>query len=157
MLKTLKKLRYYLKSKEAHFLYIDSKSFNKLKFLIFICIFFNKNYKWCQIRRHAYKNHKNIVVFALRWYGKNVKRRTNGYAKEMVSNGEAKICIYCGTKLNKDNATAEHIIPLSNGGNNTQVNLITCCKFCNNERGDTDFSEYLFSKRPYLKGKKFFI
>lgn len=152
-----KKLINFSKSKEAHFLYLDLKTFKRYRFLIWLVINFNKNYKWCEIYRKKYKNHTEIVVFALRWYGKNVKRRTNGFAKERVLTGEAIKCIYCDGRLTKENATAEHILPVASGGNNCQVNLIVCCLACNNERGDANFYEYLYSKKPQLKGMKLFI
>lgn len=153
----LKKLKNIKDSKDAHFLYIDNETFKRYRLIIWLMIYFNKNYKWCEIYRHTYKNHKNIVVFALRWYGKNVKRRTNGYAKEKVELGEAEHCIYCKERLTKENATAEHIIPVASGGNNAQVNLVVCCKSCNNQRSDQDFYEYIYSVRPELKGRRFFI
>lgn len=152
-----KKLKTIKDSKDAHFLYIDNKTFKKYKFVIWLIVYFNKNYKWCEIYRHSYKNHINIVVFALRWHGKNVKRRTNGYAKEKVELGEVKYCIYCKSKLTRENATAEHIVPVAAGGNNAQVNLVVCCKSCNNQRGDSNFYEYMYSVRPELKGRRFFI
>jgi 5-methylcytosine-specific restriction endonuclease McrA len=96
-------------------------------------------------------------VFALKWYGKNVKRRTNGFAKERVLTGEAKTCIYCDVKLTEKNATAEHVVPISQGGSNSKINLLVCYKQCNNDRGDDDFNEYLISKKPYLKGLKIYL
>lgn len=152
-----KKLKTFYKSKDAHFLYIDSENFKRYRLIIWLIIKLNKNYRWCEIYREQYKNHHKIVVFALRWYGKNVKRRTNGYAKEKVLSGEAKNCIYCDTLLTEDNATAEHVIPISQGGSNSKINLLVCCKKCNNDRGDDDFVEYLSSKKPHLKGQKIYL
>jgi 5-methylcytosine-specific restriction endonuclease McrA len=42
-------------------------------------------------------------------------------------------CAYCG---NKRNLTIDHIIPKSKGGENTWLNLITCCSSCNRTKGD---------------------
>ena len=118
----------------------------------------NKNYKSCEIFRKKYKLMEDFVVVGLKYNGKNVKRRTNGYAKEfLIENGEAS-CLYCETKLNNENATADHIIPISEGGNNTQVNLIVCCKDCNNERGNIEFKTYLSTKnKKYKKQDNLFI
>ena len=49
----------------------------------------------------------------------------------------------------------DHIIPISDGGNNCQVNLVVCCKDCNNERGNMDFKTYISIKKKNLKGKLF--
>jgi hypothetical protein len=37
-------------------------------------------------------------------------------------------CVYCG---NKRNLTVDHVIPKSRGGQNTWLNLVTCCSHCN--------------------------
>jgi 5-methylcytosine-specific restriction endonuclease McrA len=93
------------------------------------------------------------VVIGLKYNGKNVKRRTSGFAKEFLDENEGVNCIYCDTELHKENATADHIIPISDGGNNCQVNLVVCCKDCNNERGNMDFNTYVSIKKKNLKGK----
>ncbi len=118
----------------------------------------NKNYKSCEVLRKKYKMMEEFVVVGLKYNGKNVKRRTSGYAKEfIISHRDAK-CLYCESKLTKSNATADHIVPISDGGNNTQVNLIVCCKDCNNERGNTEFKTYLSMKnKNYKKINRLFI
>jgi 5-methylcytosine-specific restriction endonuclease McrA len=42
-------------------------------------------------------------------------------------------CTYCGSKKN---LTIDHIIPKSKGGQNTWMNLITCCSSCNRLKDD---------------------
>ena len=42
-------------------------------------------------------------------------------------------CTYCGSKRN---LTIDHIIPKSKGGQNTWMNLVTCCSSCNRLKGD---------------------
>jgi CRISPR/Cas system Type II protein with McrA/HNH and RuvC-like nuclease domain len=42
-------------------------------------------------------------------------------------------CTYCGSKKN---LTIDHIIPKSRGGQNTWMNLVTCCSSCNRLKGD---------------------
>lgn len=42
-------------------------------------------------------------------------------------------CVYCGTKKN---LTIDHILPKSRGGENSWLNLITCCSSCNRKKGD---------------------
>ena len=94
----------------------------------------------------------------MKWGGKNVKRRTTGLAKESLDEKKNARCIYCNRKLNIQNATMDHIVPISKGGNNCQVNLITCCFVCNNERGDMEFTKYLKLKNEkYRNVKEIFI
>lgn len=42
-------------------------------------------------------------------------------------------CVYCGSK--KD-LTLDHVVPKSKGGQNTWMNLVTCCFKCNLKKGD---------------------
>ena len=44
-------------------------------------------------------------------------------------------CAYCGLKFMQKDLTVEHIIPRSQGGNNSWHNLITACATCNNKKG----------------------
>lgn len=146
----LKIIRELYTSKHPHFLSVDKEIYFRWKFLIKMAVLFNRNYKSCEIFRKRYKFMQNFVVVGLRFNGKNVRRRTTGFAKEFLQYNRQPRCIYCNTLLSQDNATADHIIPISKGGNNTQINLVVCCKDCNNERGNTEFNKYLI-----LKNKKF--
>jgi hypothetical protein len=148
-------LKLLIMSKSEHFLSVDYKTYKRWKYLINISILLNKNYKSCEIYRKKFKSSRNIVVVGLKYSGKNVKRRTNGYAKDFIDNHRNSTCLYCGNKLNYENATADHIVPISNGGNNTQVNLIVCCKTCNSERGNIEFRTYLSKKNRKYKDIKF--
>jgi len=153
-LELIKKLFRIITIKDPHFLYFRYDEWKKIRYILPIILYFNKNYKKCLIFKKKYKNNSDIVIVGLRWYGKNVKRRTNGLAKEYLHQGKYKKCMYCSTELTHENATIDHIIPISNGGSNAQVNLIVCCRDCNSERGDTNFYQYLKTKRPVLDKEK---
>lgn len=45
-------------------------------------------------------------------------------------------CAYCGKNLLSlfDQATRDHIIPISRGGNNTKDNVIPACRSCNSKK-----------------------
>lgn len=45
------------------------------------------------------------------------------------------LCAYCGTALNADLMTREHIVPTSRGGGDTWMNCITACRPCNGRKG----------------------
>lgn len=47
-------------------------------------------------------------------------------------------CQYCGRK---SNLTLDHIIPRSNGGNNSWENLVTACEPCNLRKGNKSLLE----------------
>lgn len=151
----VKKIKTILKTKSAHFLSVDFKTYKKWKWLIKIAIRLNKNYKPCEIYRKKFKSLEDFVVIGLKYNGKNVRRRTSGWAKTFIKRNRNVKCIYCDIELNDDNATADHIVPISEGGNNTQVNLVVCCKDCNLERGNTGFKEYISFKNKKLKKEKY--
>ena len=156
-MRLVKILKFIYKAEHPHFLSVDKETYFKWSWLIKSVVGLNKSYKSCEIFRKKYKIMEDFVVIGLKYNGKNVKRRTSGFAKEFLDENESSDCIYCDTKLDKENATADHIIPISEGGNNTQVNLVVCCKDCNNERGNIDFKTYLSIKKKGIKFKKFFI
>ncbi len=147
-------IKFIRKSKDQHFISVDKEIWDKWSLLIRIAVWSNKNYVPCVIYRRKYKFLQNIVVVGLKWNGKNVKRRTSGFAKEFLKDNKSAKCIYCEKKLNPEIATTDHIIPISEGGNNTQVNLMVCCFDCNNERGNMKFIDYLRKKNPRYKGIK---
>lgn len=156
-MRLVKILKFIYKAEHPHFLSVDKETYFKWSWLIKSVVGLNKNYKSCEIFRKKYKIMEDFVVIGLKYNGKNVKRRTSGFAKEFLDENDSHNCIYCDTKLDKENATADHIIPISEGGNNCQVNLVVCCKDCNNERGNMEFKTYLSIKKKGLKIKKFFI
>lgn len=149
-MRLIKILKFIYKAEHPHFLSVDKETYFKWKWLIRFSVSLNKNYKSCEIFRKKYKIMEDFVVIGLKYNGKNVKRRTSGFAKEFLDENVGANCIYCDVELDKENATADHIIPISDGGNNCQVNLVVCCKDCNNQRGNLDFKEFMrLKKRDY--------
>ena len=140
--------------KDQHFLSVSKRDWIFWFWIIAPIVWLKKDYKFCLIYRKQYKFLSNIVVVGLKWSGKNVKRRTSGFAKQFVLENRNAKCIYCGNKLTRSNATTDHIIPISEGGNNSQVNLMVCCFSCNNERGSKPFFRYLREKNPKYKSVK---
>lgn len=45
-------------------------------------------------------------------------------------------CAYCGKELTLSAMTADHRVPKSKGGGNSNENLMPCCKECNHAKGD---------------------
>ncbi len=152
-MKLINTLKFLVTAKNQHFLSVDGNFYKKWKHFIRISLLLNPNYKSCEIYRKKYKNLKSFVVVGLKFSGKNVKRRTSGWAKEILKKNRSIKCIYCEVPLTNENATADHIVPISNGGNNCQVNLVICCENCNIERGNIEFNSFLVMKN--LKYKRF--
>ena len=154
-MKIIRILRSIRSAKHPHFLSVDKKTYKNWKWLIKATVNLNKNYKSCEIYRKKYKIMENFVVVGLKYNGKNVKRRTSGFGKNFVKTNRNSKCPYCETSLTLENATTDHIVPISNGGSNSQVNMIVCCKHCNGERGNLPFMEYLKIKNPKYKYSKY--
>ena len=57
-------------------------------------------------------------------------------------------CVYCGSRKN---LTVDHVIPKSRGGQNTWMNLVTCCSTCNRYKDNRTPEEagMRFLKQPY--------
>ena len=147
-------IKFILRSKDQHFISVDKKIWEKWSILIKLFVWLNTNYMSCVIYRKKYKFLENIVIVGLKWNGKNVKRRTSGFAKEFLLENKKAKCIYCEKALDESNATTDHIIPISEGGNNCQVNLLICCFDCNNQRGNMEFKQYLRIKNPKYRNTK---
>lgn len=53
-------------------------------------------------------------------------------------------CVYCLRGLDEEiRFTLDHLIPQSKGGDNHEINLVTCCKICNSRRGNTDVDVWI--------------
>ena len=52
-------------------------------------------------------------------------------------------CYKCGKQLTRFSATLDHIQPVSEGGDNSYDNLVSCCLHCNSKRRATPISEFL--------------
>lgn len=71
---------------------------------------------------------------------RNPKRRA------AIFNQDGNRCAYCLvdlTTLAQKYWTVDHINPRSNGGDNSEVNLITACHMCNSRRGDTPIHQFV--------------
>jgi len=150
-----KRLKRIYLAKNEHFLKVDFAFYRKWKLMIKILVSLNKSYIPCEIARKKFKVHRDFIVIGLKWNGKNVKRRTIGFAKDFVNNNRNAKCIYCEKKLTLENATTDHIVPIADGGNNCQVNLMVCCQPCNSQRGTIPFNKFLKYKNIKYKGSKY--
>lgn len=44
-------------------------------------------------------------------------------------------CQYCGVKKTMDELTYDHVLPRSQGGKTTWINIVTACEACNTRKG----------------------
>lgn len=52
------------------------------------------------------------------------------------------ICGYCARMFTVDKLSRDHIIPVSKGGKDNWLNVVTACKRCNNEKDDLSIDEW---------------
>ncbi len=52
-------------------------------------------------------------------------------------------CQYCGKQLTRFSATLDHIIPVTEGGENTYDNLTTACLSCNSQKNRRPVGDFL--------------
>jgi 5-methylcytosine-specific restriction endonuclease McrA len=52
-------------------------------------------------------------------------------------------CYYCRSKVDPNNRTIDHRIPLSRGGSHSVKNLVMACHQCNSSKSDKTEAEYL--------------
>ena len=75
---------------------------------------------------------------------KQMRKRLTETAKKQIFIRDKFECQYCGSK---EDLEIDHIIPLSQGGNNEDSNLITACHRCNSLKGDKKLKDFLENNR----------
>ena len=63
------------------------------------------------------------------------------YSKQNIILRDRRICQYCGKKCEKSNATVDHIVPESRGGETSFLNCVLACKACNSKKQDKTAKE----------------
>jgi hypothetical protein len=51
------------------------------------------------------------------------------------------ICAYCGNHFTSNHLSRDHIVPVSRGGENVWMNVVTACKECNSHKSDRTLKE----------------
>jgi len=69
--------------------------------------------------------------------------RNSSWWKKKISSGK---CYYCGDTFRPADLTMDHKIPLARGGTSDRINLVPCCKECNNKKKHmlpSEWDEYM--------------
>lgn len=64
--------------------------------------------------------------------------------KEKVRNNNT--CWYCGSTVNPEELTADHVFPRVKGGSNSVDNIVYVCRHCNSSKGKKDLMEWLIEQ-----------
>lgn len=86
------------------------------------------------------------------WQAKNRERRKAGQwtkeAREWWDSLVDPLCSYCGAPA----TVANHVIPVSEGGNGSKANMAPACTHCNNTKQQMGFGEFM--RRRLLREKE---
>lgn len=73
---------------------------------------------------------------------KRIPQRNNvKFSRKNVMQRDNLTCQYCGHKFSKKELTLDHILPRSRGGKSHWSNIVTCCKNCNETKGNKSIIE----------------
>lgn len=73
------------------------------------------------------------------------KNNKNERAETKIKNAlykSVKHCHYCGIKMDRDEVTLDHVIPVSKGGETSLENSQICCMKCNTLKADSDYDDF---------------
>ena len=78
---------------------------------------------------------------AKKFLGEKVEERIyfDQQARKKILKRSYNMCTCCGQKLTEKTMTIEHVIPLSRGGTNDEINLVALCSKCNYEKDNMLF------------------
>ena len=67
---------------------------------------------------------------------RRIPHQTRSLSRKNIMMRDHYTCQYCGRKLTPTELTMDHVIPRSRSGKSSWENLVTCCKRCNNRKGN---------------------
>ncbi|WP_020469614.1 HNH endonuclease [Zavarzinella formosa] len=102
------------------------------------------------IREYLLKTQMRVVPVPARSDQKAAKRAKGPPQQESkrqrVLERDKFVCYLCGQPIQPDDASIDHVIPKSKGGNHSMGNLRAAHKECNFRKGDMTLEEYLASE-----------
>ena len=73
--------------------------------------------------------------------GAKRKRRAPALNNKELFRRDRHMCGYCGVLQSEGKLTRDHIVPRSQGGKDTWMNVVTCCSKCNQKKDDKSLQE----------------
>ncbi len=70
-----------------------------------------------------------------------IKKKKIQFSKLDVFERDNYVCQYCGKSLKTNEATLDHVIPKSKGGQNSYENTVCACEKCNGKKADKSLKE----------------
>lgn len=75
------------------------------------------------------------AVIKLRYFVK-IPFRIRPFSKKNLFIRDQYTCQYCNLEYDADDLTIDHVVPRSRGGESSWENSVTCCKKCNEKKGN---------------------
>ncbi|KPD00598.1 hypothetical protein LR69_01250 [Geobacillus sp. BCO2] len=92
----------------------------------------------CKACRRAQDAQSNELI---RWRYRSVKKRAKRFGvidtlefSEYADVFFSDKCSYCGTELNDDNRSVDHVYAMGAGFANGHLNIVSCCRRCNEKK-----------------------
>lgn len=67
---------------------------------------------------------------------RRIPRQTRALSRKNILVRDHHTCQYCGRIHSATDLTLDHVVPRSRGGKSTWENLVSCCRNCNNRKGN---------------------
>jgi 5-methylcytosine-specific restriction endonuclease McrA len=110
----------------------------------------------CRLLRRGVMSHRSVYRVALpraprglaRHHRRVLAQQHKRHVKRATFRDCGRRCVYCGTSLGLEDATLDHVFPLSKGGNHAAGNLVAACSGCNQLKGAMLPTEF-FARYPW--------
>lgn len=77
----------------------------------------------------------SIIALRGHAHGHVVARQTPPLSNRELFHRDRGLCAYCGEAFPHGRLTRDHVLPLSRGGQDTWMNVVTACRPCNQRKG----------------------
>ena len=67
---------------------------------------------------------------------RRIPRQTRVLSRKNILVRDRHTCQYCGAIFSAGDLTLDHVVPRSRGGSGSWENLVSCCRGCNNLKGN---------------------
>lgn len=87
------------------------------------------------------------------WAIRGRKEKQYADVKKKLIKRDGTLCFFCGMDMVKKEITIEHLLPISDGGNNNIKNLCLACENCNKEVGNMAIVEKIYYREKTQERK----
>jgi 5-methylcytosine-specific restriction endonuclease McrA len=84
---------------------------------------------------------KTSTIIAIKGASKQQVRKPPMLSNRVLFRRDRHVCAYCGDVHTEAALTRDHIVPVSHGGKDNWMNVVTACYPCNNRKGDLSLKQ----------------